>query len=202
MRRRLIVFLSILLFFAACNMPGTRIYSLHLPNSPIPLQRGGDGGFVDDASLVIIVNSARYLAQPYIAYRSSPYQLEISRYSRWDASPRETLSEVFKDAMSSAGIFKEVRVFRNSVPDGSYALRINLKGFERLDEGDDSFGYLVFDVILTTPEGKKIYQRTISKRVRLDGRDFLGLARGLSSALSGGVDEVRSGIYSILSREP
>ncbi|GAB4417655.1 MAG: hypothetical protein OHK0032_13700 [Thermodesulfovibrionales bacterium] len=195
MQRWLIVFLSIF-FLTACNMPETRIYSLHLPtesNKTADLK-------ADDASLVIIVSSARYLTQPYIAYRNSPYELEISRYSRWDSSPNEILREVFKDAISKAGIFKEVRA-SSSVPDGFYALKINLKRFERFDDGDNSFGEILFDVILISPDGKEIYQKTISKKARLDERNFRGLARGLSSALSEGVEDVRSGIYSHFSAE-
>lgn len=156
--------------------------------------------FLDNASLVIIVSSPRYLAQPYMAYRNSPYQLEISRYSRWDASPSEILREVFKDALSSSRIFKEVRV-SNSVPEGFYALRINLNRFERADEGNDSFCDLLFDVILISPDGKGIYQKTISKKTGLNERNSLGLAKGLSSALSEGVGEVMAGIYNHFSKE-
>jgi uncharacterized lipoprotein YmbA len=194
MYRRIIVFLSIL-FFAACNMPETRIYSLYIPNPP--LQKGGDGGLMDDASLVIIVKSARYLAQPFIAYRSSPYRLEISRYSRWDASPREMLGEVFRNTLSKTGMFKEIRI-SSSIPDGFYALRIDLKRFERSDSGGESFGEVLFDVTLIGSSGEAIFQRTVEKRVRLEDRTFLGLAKGLSNSLSEGLEEVRSGIYSHL----
>jgi uncharacterized lipoprotein YmbA len=146
-----------------------------------------------DASIAIMINAPRYLTQPYIVYRKSLYQLEISRYSKWDVSPHERLREVFKDTLSSLQPFKEVRVM-NMVPDGFYLLKINLKKFERSDTGNDSFGELVFDVNFISPDGKELYQNSISKRTKLEDRSFLSLAKGLSGSLVEGVEEVRDNI--------
>lgn len=178
----------LLLFVGACAMPETRVYNLSLSvewQRTIPPE--------GDASIVIMINSPRYLTQPYIVYRKSPYQLEISRYSKWEASPNEMLRRVFKDALSSAQRFKEVRAM-NIVPDGFYSLKINLKRFERSDMGNDSFGEFVFDVQFISPEGKELYQNSISKRTKLEDRTFLSLAKGLSGAVAEGVDEVRDSI--------
>lgn len=180
--------LLLLLFVGACAMPETRVYNLSLSvewQKTIPPE--------GDASIVIMINSPRYLTQPYIVYRKSPYQLEISRYSKWEASPNEMLRRVFKDALSSARRFKEVRAM-NIVPDGFYSLKINLKRFERSDMGNDSFGEFVFDVQFISPEGKELYQNSISKRTKLEDRTFLSLAKGLSGAVAEGVDEVRDNI--------
>jgi hypothetical protein len=103
------------------------------------------------------------------------------------------LRRVFKDTLSYTQRFKEVKAI-NIVPDGFYSLKINLKRFERSDTGNDSFGELVFDVQLLSPDGKELYQHSISKRTKLEDRSFLSLAKGLSSALSEGVDEVRDNI--------
>jgi uncharacterized lipoprotein YmbA len=180
--------LFLLFFIGACAMPETRVYSLYLP-----LERGKTIYPREDASIAIMVRSPRYLTQPYIVYRKSLYQLEISRYSKWDVSPHERLREVFKDTLSSLQPFKEVRVM-NMVPDGFYLLKINLKKFERSDTGNDSFGELVFDVNFISPDGKELYQNSISKRTKLEDRSFLSLAKGLSGALAEGVEEVRDNI--------
>jgi uncharacterized lipoprotein YmbA len=175
-------------FIGACAMPETRIYSLY-----VPIDSGKTIHTKVDASIAIMINSPRHLTQPYIVYRKSPYQLEISRYSRWDESPEKRLCEVFKEAVSSIGIFKEIRV-TNSLPGGYYSLMINLKKFERSDTGNDSFGELVFDVQLLSPDGKELYQNSISKRTKLGDRSFLSLSKGLSGALAEGVEEVRENI--------
>jgi len=186
--KKWLTLLLLLLFVGACAMPETRVYNLSLSvewQKTIPPE--------GDASIVIMINSPRYLTQPYIVYRKSPYQLEISRYSKWEASPNEMLRRAFKDALSSAQRFKEVRAM-NIVPDGFYSLKINLKRFERSDMGNDSFGEFVFDVQFISPEGKELYQNSISKRTKLEDRTFLSLAKGLSGAVAEGVDEVRDNI--------
>jgi len=187
MRKWLTILLPLFLM-AACAMPETRVYSLYLP-----LGRGTTIYPKGDASIVIVINSPRHLTQPYIVYRKSPYQLEISRYSKWEVSPNEMLREAFKDALSSIQRFKEVRAM-NIVPDGFYLLEINLKKFERSDTGKDSFGELIFDVQLLSPDGKELFQNSISKRTKLEDRSFLSLSKGLSGALAEGIEEVRDNI--------
>ena len=180
--------LFLLFFIGACAMPETRVFSLYLP-----LDKGKTIYPRGDASIAIMINSPRHLTQPYIVYRKSLYQLEISRYSKWDVSPHERLSEVFKDALSSVQSFKEIRVM-NIVPADFYSLKINLQRFERSDRGNDSFSELVLDVSFISPEGKELYQNSISKRTKLEDRSFLSLAKGLSGALAEGVEEVRDNI--------
>ena len=187
MKKWFMIFLT-LFFMEACTMPETRIYSLH-----VPIDKGETIKTKVEASIAIMIHSPRYLTQPYIVYRKSPYQLEISRYSKWDASPDERLREVFKDAVSSTRIFKEVRV-TNIPPEGYYLLKIDLKKFERSDTGNGSFGELAFNVSFISPEGKELFQNTISKKSKLDDRTFLSLAKGLSITLTEGVEEVKNDI--------
>lgn len=191
-----IIGLLLIVFLASCAMPETRIYSLNMPNPPSPpLSKGGMGGF-SDATVAVLVSSPRYLTQPYIAYRTSPYQLAISRYAKWDSPPDEMVREAFKDTLAST-FFKDVGT-SNFAPSGSYSLKINLKRFERSDEGDLSFAEVAFDVSLLSPEGKNLYQNSITKKIKLDDRSFLSLARSLSSALGEGTEEVRGNIAKAL----
>jgi uncharacterized lipoprotein YmbA len=183
-------------FIGACAMPETRIYSLY-----VPIDSGKTIHTKVDASIAMMINSPRHLTQPYIVYRKSPYQLEISRYSKWDESPEKRLCEVFKEAVSSIGIFKEIRV-TNSLPGGYYSLMINLKKFERSDSGNDSFSELVFDVNFISPDDKKLFQSTISKKSKLDDRTFLSLTKGLSNGLTEGVEEVKNRIEMSLKAHP
>jgi hypothetical protein len=174
-------------------MPETKIYSIYIPiDSKIV-----NGKTDNSVTIVVVVHAPRYLTQPYIAYRESPYQLKISKYSKWDAPPSEIVRGGFKDSLSSTEIFQEVRI-SNTVPISFYSLKINLKKFERYDEGKDSFGELLMDVDLLSPDAKELYRGSISKRVRLDDQSFLSLAKGLSSALTEGISEVRGNIVQSL----
>jgi ABC-type uncharacterized transport system auxiliary subunit len=183
----------LILFIGACSMPKTRIYHLY-----IPVEKETTSHTKIKAPIAILIHSPRYLTQPYIVYRKSPYQIEISRYSKWEISPDEKMREVFKEAISSMGTFKEVKV-AHAIPNGFYSLKIHLKQFERSDAGSDFFGELVFDVSFFSPNGTELYQNTISKSPRLEDRTPLSLAKGLSSVLTEGVEEVRSSIERSLS---
>jgi uncharacterized lipoprotein YmbA len=183
MLKYLTCFLSIV-FLVSCTMSETRIFSLE-----VPVEKKAVAG-ESVASVVILVQAPRYLAQPYIASRNSPYQLMISRYSKWDSPPDEMVRQAVKDTLSSSGLFKEVRA-SSIVPGGFYSLTIHLKRFERADEGNGSFSELAFDINLSSPDGRDIYQGSITKKVRLEDQSFSSLAKGLSSSLAEGLQEVR-----------
>ena len=106
------------------------------------------------------------------------------------------VSEGLRDSLFSTGLFREVKIL-NIVPKGFYLLDIHLKRFERLDEGNKSFGELVMDVAFFTPESKEIYRGRISKKVELDDQSFLSLAKGLSSALNEAIGEVEGNITKV-----
>jgi len=193
-----LVFVMLSIFgLSACTMPETKIYSIYPNPSPassvIKEETKGVSGKLSDASLVVIVNSPRYLSQPYIAYRNSPYQLEISKYSKWESSPNDIVKRVLKDSLSAEGIFKEVRDSA-IVPEGFYSLEIDLKKFERYDEGNNSYGELVLDAKLLSPGNEELKRIAISKRVNLEDRSFLGLAKGLSHAVDDAVQEIREAL--------
>jgi ABC-type uncharacterized transport system auxiliary subunit len=172
-------------FLSACTMPDTKIYSLNL-NAPEISSPVKDG--YSDKSLVILVNAPRYLSQPYIAYRNSPYELEISKYSKWEASPQEMFRGALKNYLSAAGVFKEVRV-SNVVPEGFYHLDIDIRKFERHDEGNNSYGELMFDCALYSSDEVRISGVTISKKIKLEEKTNLSLAKGLSRALNEAIKE-------------
>jgi len=173
------------LFMSACTMPDTKIYSLYVNTASEKSVQGE----ISDRSVAVLVNSSRYLSQSFIAYRTSPYELEISKYSKWEASPQEMFRVLAKNYLSSTGIFKEVRA-SNVVPEGFYTLEVDLKRFERDDRGTDSYGELTFDYSLYSPDGVMLYRGSISKEVKLESKTFLNLAKGLSSMLEQTVKEV------------
>jgi uncharacterized lipoprotein YmbA len=184
---RLLMVLICLLLFAACTMPETKIYSISLPaiqETPAPRT---------DASINVLVQAPRFLSQSYIAFRTSPYELQLSRYSRWDSAPDDIVRDAFRDNLASLEVFREVKA-TPVTPQGSYGLEINLRRFERFDDGNASFGELVFDINLISPEGKELYHGTVSKSRKLEDRSFLSLAKTLSAALSEGITEVKGRI--------
>lgn len=184
MKRHLISILSIFIF-ASCSMPETKIYSIFVhPERRTDISRM-------DTTVNISIHSHRYLSQPYIAHRISPYQLEISRYEKWDSSPAEILREAFRDSLSS--IYREVKV-SGLVSSNSYSVDINLKRFEKSGSGDDSSGEVAFDVSLLAPDSREVYRNAISKKIKLSDRNTVGLARALSTALAEGMEEATAGI--------
>lgn len=178
---------TILLGFAlitACAMPQTRIYSLHMPAESNRAQ------VRKQAVITLRVQSPRYLAQPYIAHRISPYELDISRYAKWDSAPVDMIREVFRDSLSD--LYQNVRT-SNYLAEGSYLLNISLNRLERVE---NSFAELAFDAQLYSAENRELYRIEVQKKVQIDPKDQAGLARGLSAALSEAVREVLAGLGS------
>ena len=175
-------FIISVVFLSSCTMSGTRMYNLYLP----PIQERPNAGA--SASVNIIFHAPRYLEQPYIAFRISPYELEMSNDSRWDSSPADIVKGAMKDSLSSSGFFAVVRtsVF---TPPGFYRCEVNLRRFERFDKGNGSFGELDFDITFLSPEGRILYTRSLLNEAKLSDRSFLSLAKFLSEALSQGVNE-------------
>jgi len=190
--QKFLIIISIFLC-AACTMPETRIYSLSLP-----VERKLSGN-TSGASANVLVRSPRYLSQHYVACRTSPYQLDISKYSKWDSPPDELVRDAFREVFYSKGVFREVKT-ANFIPAGYYSVDIKLRRFERTDSGEGSFGEIDFDVLLVSPDGKELYRHTVSKKIRLESRNNLELAKALSSALSEGVVEAVSGIAGVMNR--
>lgn len=183
------IFLSFVLILSACGMPETRIYSVNMPAPAAPPASKA----LSDESVAISITSPRYLSQPYMAHRSSPYQLLISRYAKWDAAPEEIVRDAIKESVVTTGLFKNVRT-SSVVPGGFYSVKVNLKRFERLDEGKDSYGDLAFDIVLVSPDGKELYHASVVKKSKLEDKSWLSLAKGLSLALSEGMAQVKTEI--------
>ena len=137
--KRVSLLITAIFLFTACTMPETKIYSLSLPAE----RRLSDNKA--DSSVNIRVRSPRYLAQQYIACRTSPYQIDISKYSKWEAPPVELVRDAFKDLFYSRGISKDVKT-SNFVPAGYYSVDVQLRRFERTGSDNDLFGEMGFEV--------------------------------------------------------
>jgi len=183
--RRMFVMVSVLISLTACSMPETKIYSLALPDAVMTDSTTQDR----QASLAIIMDAPRHLSQSYIVYRNSPYQLRISRYAKWESPPDEMVKKAIQHSLSDTGKFHDVST-SSLISEGSYVLEINLKRFERTGEGNDIFGELAFDMKLVSSDNRELSHAEITKKVKLEDREFLSLAKGLSAALAEAVQEV------------
>ena len=190
MRKALASALSVFIL-AACTLSDTRIYSLYMPAGKT------EAAPKSELAVSLLVHSPKYLSQPYIASRNSPYQIEIARNSKWDAPPDNIIREAFRGSLTSTGLFKGIRTSQ-AIPGGAHALRINLKKFERSYTADVPYGEISLEAEFTSPDNRKLFASVIEKRVKLEDRSFLSLAKGLSSALSEAVAEVRTGIIKAL----
>jgi ABC-type uncharacterized transport system auxiliary subunit len=178
-----------ILFISACGtMPHTSIYTID-----IPVAQKEQRAEAEDPSLAIHVRSPRYLEQPYIASRTSPFALNLARYSKWDRPPDELVAEAVRDTLSKTGRFKEVEVY-NSPPRNSYVVDVNLRKFERSDEAGISYALLSMDVILTSPDGEELYSEQFSYSEAIAGESFKNLAAELSQSLEEALNRTRAGV--------
>jgi ABC-type uncharacterized transport system auxiliary subunit len=178
-----------ILFISACgSVPRTAIYTIDLPVAQKELS-----ATAEDPSLAIHVRSPRYLEQPFIASRISPFALDLARYSKWDRPPDELVAEAVRDTLSKTGRFKEVEVY-NSPPRNSYVIDVNLRKFERFTEGGTSYALLSMDVILTSPDGEELYSEQFSYSENITGEGFKNLAEQLSQSLEDTLNRTRAGV--------
>ncbi|TAN43700.1 MAG: hypothetical protein EPN22_09765 [Nitrospirae bacterium] len=185
-------FFLLSLILTACSMPETKIYSIGYSGqtaSNIPQ---------DKPKAYITINAPRHLSQPYIVYRTSLYELTISKYSKWDAPPSETVRDIVKDSLLASGGFGEVSGSL-AAPAGAYHAKIDLKRFERSDSAEGSSAELLFDVSLISPEGKEVHNQRISKQVKLEDNAFRNLAKALNSAVLEAAKELTKRVSETLS---
>ncbi len=181
MRAFVVSVLSVFLLLS-CTMPETGIYNLSLPAIK-EMPNAGAG-----ASVNVIVRAPRYLDQPYIAHRNSPYEIELSDTARWDATPADIVRGAIRDTLSSSGVFAVVGTSAVA-PRGFYRCEVNLRRFERFDKGNDSFGELDLGITFLSPGGEILYRSSLSKETKLPDRSFSSLAKFLSEALYKGLEE-------------
>jgi hypothetical protein len=102
------------------------------------------------------------------------------------------LRDALKDLLSNT-LFKEVRT--PGIPqEGVYGLNINLRHFERWDEGDASYAKVAFETTFLSPQGKLLFQHSFERITRLEDRRFASLAKSLSDSLDAGTDELKEKI--------
>jgi uncharacterized lipoprotein YmbA len=182
-----------ILFISACGtMPRTSIYTIDLP-----VAQKEQSATAEDPALAINVRSPRYLEQPYIASRTSPFALDLARYSKWDRPPDEFVAEAVRDTLSKTGRFKKVEVY-HTAPGDSYTLDVNLRKFERSAEGGASYALLSMDVILTSPDGEELYSEQFSYSEAIAGEGFKNLAEQLSQSLEEALNSTRAGVLAAM----
>lgn len=175
------IYLLFAIVLIACSMSDTKIYTLKLMDS------SSVDAFVNNVGKKPIINinieSPRHLTQPYIITRYSDYQVAISKYSKWEASPRDMISKKIKKELESINVFKEVNI-SNINDSESYSLNLDLRRFELLSFGNENHGEILLIVDLVAPDGKKLYSDRIFKRIKLKSNNFDELAESLSIAIN------------------
>jgi ABC-type uncharacterized transport system auxiliary subunit len=165
------------------TMPETRTYSIVIAHD-----KAESLAEESAQSIAIHIDSDDYLKQPYIVLRTSPFELDISHYSRWESSPYKIVRREFVRALSSTGRFNAVKS-TSSTPKDFYLLAIELRQFELLKKEGKSFSTLEMDVVLRSPKGAELFNKRISKERALVENDSRALAEGLSDLLSEVLEE-------------
>lgn len=183
----LFIFMTIAVLSVSCSMPETRIYNLHMPQNERTAVKSAS-----KPKLAILIDAPRHLSQPYIAIRLSPYQIVISKYSKWDAPPSEIFRNAVFENINASGLFSEIR-FPNIAPQGFYVLKVMIKNFERNDFTAVPTGEISFEASLYATDGTEIYRNVFTKKTPLENKNFESLAKGLSTALNDCMKELKQG---------
>lgn len=181
----------VLLVLAACSMPETRTYSLNMGDSASLAQP-----INVPVSLSVSVESPRYLDQPYIVSRTSPYQLDLSRYARWESSPADMTRDAFRDGFGP--FVSAIRLSRIRLS-GHHTLQVTLRRFELFRSPEGPRAHLAMDIQAFSPDGVELYQRSIEELAPIPaGDDYISLAKGLSDMLAASVARIRTDLLPLL----
>jgi ABC-type uncharacterized transport system auxiliary subunit len=163
------------------TVPETRIYSIHTSGREIHSQSQYD------RVLIIQASAADYLKQPFIAKRTSPYEMILDKNAKWEAAPLRIVSDELATAMADSGLFSEVRETGVSA-DKAYVLSVYLRNFEYLHDNGSDMAILNLDISLLSPEGHLLFRDNIETKRSVESHDYGSLARVLSSALGEAVN--------------
>ncbi|QWR77465.1 ABC-type transport auxiliary lipoprotein family protein [Candidatus Magnetomonas plexicatena] len=181
---RLFVAAALLVMVFSCSVEQNKIYSLNISSFENVSTTG-----VTDVSLGILVTAPKYLSQPYLSHRSTPYELTTELYSKWEAPPVKMISENFRNALYDLTFFKDVRILTVQRRD-YYCLKINLRRFERFNYNTPLQGVVEFDYDLFTPDDKNILHGVFSQKSPLSDKSFTALAESLSIALKDALTQI------------
>lgn len=189
------VTLSLLLgFISGCvTVPETKVYNIRFSNDIIKKSSDPNLGPIT----LFPVQAEKYLKQPFMVYRKSPYQIVISKFNRWDSAPRDILTKKINEALYSCNLFSNVYI-SNFQEEGSLGLRVNLRKFERYDNPDGSTSAeLEYDARLLDPAGKEIYQRIFSLKKAVSDSNPSHLAEAMSQLIEAGISGLISDLSSV-----
>lgn len=180
----------------SCSMPETRIYTLQLKESP------GESIIIDETKSKPVINvhvvSPGHLKQPYIVTRYSDYQVGISKYCKWEASPRDIISNKIKEELESLNMFKDVN--SADIDDNeAYLLNVDLKRFELLSFGKEYYGEILIYISFLSPDGKKLYSDRVYNKVKLKSNNFDELAESLSITLNNMLMLIKNEVIKVIS---
>ncbi|KJR41702.1 secreted protein containing DUF330 [Candidatus Magnetoovum chiemensis] len=180
----IILLLALSLPLGCATSKERSIYSLLIEYPNAKRAESAEIGGSPDISLVIQSDCPQYLKQPYIAYRTSPYELSLSIYSQWEAAPMNIVELELTNYLLSSGAINNVKKL-SYTPKGFYTLKLILKRFEMLtDENDKSHALLSLSLSYLNAQSAVIYQKSYEQKVQLKDNAFKSLAVGLSAALS------------------
>lgn len=187
MKRMLMILIFI--FVVSCSSAEMKIYSIYMPisNEAISSSKRGE-------TLYLTVRAPRHLEQPYIIFRNSPYELNLSTYSKWEASPSDIIKQNMMEVLTSKKIYREVKLTRPQANEQVEVMIIDLKDFSRYDEGQISYGMLQFAVTLRDKNNKEIYQKDFKVREQLEDRTYLSLAKKISQVLMNIAQDISNSI--------
>ena len=175
-------------------MAETKIYSIYIPQESTQQHISGKA---PEPSLIITVTAPRYLFQPYIVTRTSPYEIHISKTAKWESTPVRIIRQELSETMISLQYFKGVRISQSHTTE-SYWLTADLKRFECIHENQNYFAELTIEVVLFNEEMDQLFSQSIASKQPLKDKAADGLAHALSTSLADTLQTIKLRVMQVM----
>ena len=181
--KKIIFLLLPFAFFSGCfTAPSTNIYTINSKTLKIDFQKSLN----EKILFVLPVDAPSILRQPYIVSKNSPYKVEILKYQKWDASPKDIIYRTLVDFGSSIGFKKSL----NPALENHYTLKSRLSRFERILISGIRYADFEIEIEFYSPENNLVFSKNIHKRKTLASDDTEVFAASLSEGLKEGLKEL------------
>jgi ABC-type uncharacterized transport system auxiliary subunit len=131
-----------------------------------------------------------YICEGRIVYRPTPEQVAFYEYHRWAMDPRESITRLVADTLTTRSRFRQVvRPELRTRPE--YVLTGSIDRLEEIDSGRDVRVICALSMQLTEAEnGNVLWHGTATETLPVGERNVPGVVKQLSSAAQATVDQL------------
>ncbi|MCX8068986.1 MAG: ABC-type transport auxiliary lipoprotein family protein [Thermodesulfovibrionales bacterium] len=189
------IFLAIIVM--SCSTSSTKIYTISLDSQLFTQHENKIKNTVSPKStnnVFIQVTASRHLRQTFIIDRTSEYEMIQSLHAKWELPPDELIKDTLSETLLKNGLFENVNYVK-SASESSYNLKVDLKDFSRTRQNDVYLASLSLKLLLKSPNGNVVYQKTITKKLPCKNKSYHALAEAMSTTLSTVYNEIVNDLH-------